>query len=75
MDEKTGFYINKAIHYMQIPFCQVPSDVYNKLVLASEYDIDAANMVKLIDKLSMLQKEWVDYVNSNNLEYLTEAID
>ncbi len=48
MDEKTGFYINKAIHYMQIPFCQVPSDVYNKLVLASEYDIDAANMVKKI---------------------------
>ena len=49
--------------------------MYNKLVLASEYDIDAANMVKLIDKLSMLQKEWIDYVNSNSLEYLAEAID
>ena len=75
MDEKTGFYINKAIHYMQIPFCQVPSDVYNKLVLASEYDIDAANIVKLIDGLSKAQKDWVKYVNSNSLEYLAEVID
>lgn len=75
MDEKVGRYIDKAAHYMQIPFCQVPSDVYNKLVLASEYDIDAANMVKLIDELSKLQKEWVAYVNSNSLEYLAEIID
>ena len=75
MDTKTSYYFDKAIHYMQVPFCEMPEDIYNKLVLASEYDIDAANIVKLIDGLSKTQKDWIKYVNSNSLEYLAEAVD